>query len=109
MVSFLSYLIPRVDSHLKIPVITYALIICTMLFSAVNLKEKIEKNSYFMIVAGGLLFVLSDSILAINKFDPSFGNITLMNALVMITYISAQGFIIHGIIAETRYSFLSLK
>lgn len=109
MVSFLSYLIPRVDSHLKIPVITYALIICTMLFSAVNLKEKIEKNSYFMIVAGGLLFVLSDSILAINKFDPSFGNITLMNALVMITYISAQGFIIHGIITETRYSFLSRK
>ena len=68
-----------------------------MLLSTLNLKEKIGKKPHNMIVAGAILFVLSDSILAINKFDPTFQGITLMNALVMITYISAQGFIIHGI------------
>jgi hypothetical protein len=68
-----------------------------MLLSALHLKERIGKSPYKMIVAGAILFVLSDSILALNKFDPAFRGITFMHALVMITYISAQGFIIHGI------------
>ena len=94
---FLSYLVPKIDTSLKIPVIAYALIICTMLLSALNLKEGIGKGPHHMILVGAILFVLSDSILALNKFDPAFQSITFMNALVMITYISAQGFIIHGI------------
>ena len=97
LTAFLSYLVPKIDNSLKIPVIAYALIICTMLLSALNLKEKIGKRPHNMIVAGATLFVLSDSILALNKFDSAFRGITLMHALVMITYISAQGFIIHGI------------
>ncbi len=97
LTAFLSYLVPKVDNSLKIPVIAYALIICTMLLSTLNLKEKIGKRPYNMIVLGAILFVLSDSILALTKFDSGFQGITLMHALVMITYISAQGFIIHGI------------
>jgi uncharacterized membrane protein YhhN len=97
LTAFLSYLVPKIDASLKIPVIAYALIICTMLISTLNLKEKIGIRPHNMIVAGAILFVLSDSILAINKFDPTFRGMTFMHALVMITYISAQGFIIHGI------------
>jgi uncharacterized membrane protein YhhN len=97
LTAFLSYLVPKIDTTLKIPVIVYALIICTMLLSTINLNEKIGKRSHNMIVAGAILFVLSDSILALNQFDPAFQSITLMHALVMQTYISAQGFIIHGI------------
>jgi uncharacterized membrane protein YhhN len=97
LTAFLSYLVPKIDSALKIPVIAYALIICTMLISTLNLKEKIGIRPHNLIVAGAMLFILSDSILAINKFDPTFQDMTFMHALVMITYISAQGFIIHGI------------
>jgi uncharacterized membrane protein YhhN len=97
LTAFLSYLVPKIDTSLKIPVIAYALIICIMLLSTLNLKERIGKRPHNMIVAGAILFVLSDSILALNKFDPTIRGITLMHALVMITYISAQGFIIHGI------------
>ena len=97
LTAFLSYLVPKIDTSLKIPVIAYALIICTMLLSTLSLEERIGKKPYYMIVTGAILFVLSDSILAINKFDPAFRDITLMHALVMITYISAQGFIIYGI------------
>jgi len=97
LISFLSYLVPKIDTTLKIPVIAYALIICTMLISTLNLKEKIGIRPHNMIVAGAILFVLSDSILAIIKFDPSFRGMTFMHALVMLTYISAQGFIVHGI------------
>ena len=94
---FLSYLVPKIDTSLKIPVIMYALIICTMLLSALNLKERIGKGPHHMILAGAILFVLSDSILALNKFDPAFQGTTFMHALVTITYIAAQGFIVHGI------------
>jgi uncharacterized membrane protein YhhN len=94
---FLSYLVPKMDTSLKIPVISYALIICTMLLSAINLKESIGNGPHHMILVGAILFVLSDSILALNKFDPVFQDINFMHALVMITYISAQGFIAHGI------------
>jgi len=97
LMSLLLYLVPKIDATLKIPVTVYAIIICTMLISAINLKEKIEKKPQQLILVGAILFVISDSILALNKFDPSFQGITLMHALVMITYISAQGFIIHGI------------
>ena len=97
LTAFLSYLVPKIDASLKIPVIAYALIICTMLISTLNLKEKIGIRPHNMIVAGAILFVLSDSILAINKFDPTFQGMIFMHALVMITYISAQGFIIYGI------------
>lgn len=97
LTAFLAYLVPKIDSALKIPVIAYALVICTMLFSAVNIKERIEKGPHHMILVGAILFVLSDSILALNKFDSSFQGMTFMHALVMITYISAQGFIIHGL------------
>lgn len=97
LTAFLSYLVPKIDASLKIPVIVYALIICTMLFCTLNLKERIGIGPHKMIVAGAILFVMSDSILAINKFDPTFQGMTFMHALVMITYISAQGFIIHGI------------
>ena len=97
LTAFLSYLVPKIDNTLKIPVIAYSLIICTMLLSTLNLKEKIGKRPHNMIVTGAILFVLSDSILAINKFDSAFRGITLLHALVMLTYISAQGFIIHGI------------
>lgn len=97
LISLLLYLVPNIDATLKIPVTVYAIIICTMLISAFNLKEKIEKKPHQMIVVGAILFILSDSILALNKFDPSFQGISLMHALVMTTYISAQGFIIYGI------------
>jgi hypothetical protein len=68
-----------------------------MLISTFNLKEKIGIRPHNIIVAGAILFVLSDSILALNKFDPAFQGMTFMHALVMITYISAQGLIIYGI------------
>lgn len=97
LTAFLSYLVPKIDSALKIPVIAYALIICTMLISTLSLEEKIGIRPHNMIVAGAILFVLSDSILALNKFDSSFQGINFMHALVMITYISAQGFIVYGI------------
>ena len=50
---------------------------------------------------GGALFVVSDSILAINKFLPDAG-IPLADFLIMVTYIAAQTLIVWGLLRHER-------
>jgi len=82
---------------LKIPVILYAAVISTMLLSSLHISRKVTApaNSYF--VAGALLFVLSDSLLAINKFYQPFASAGM---LIMLTYCAAQFFIVTGFIRK---------
>lgn len=78
-----------------IPVIVYMLLIASMTILSANLAESIEYNHaaihYF--IPGAVLFVLSDGLLAINKFnlqDPS------IDIFVMLTYGLAQLYIVMG-------------
>ena len=81
--------------ELKIPVILYAAVICTMLLCSLHISRKLPapSNSYF--IAGALLFVLSDSLLAINKFYQPFA---FAGTLIMLTYCAAQYYIVMGFI-----------
>jgi len=83
--------------NLEIPVILYAIILGLMLLSAINtIKNRSIKrlaSNYF--VPGAALFVLSDSILAINKFYLSF---YYGPVLVMITYGLAIFLLANGVI-----------
>jgi uncharacterized membrane protein YhhN len=80
--------------ELKIPVVLYAAIICSMLLCSIHiyLKVKVPANQYF--IAGAVLFVLSDSLLAINKF---YQPLPLAGISVMLTYCTAQYFIVRGL------------
>lgn len=73
--------------ELLIPVVIYGLVIST--FGAVSLLnyrgQKTEASVYLLF--GSLFFILSDSILAINKF---YETNLWFPVIVMITYISAQ-------------------
>ena len=87
LLSFMYVLFPHLGS-LKIPVIIYALAITTMLFIAWQLSKYWPMPLSILLLTGALSFVLSDSILAINKFyqplpSPGF--------LIMATYLYAQG------------------
>jgi uncharacterized membrane protein YhhN len=53
----------------------------------------VPANRYF--VAGAVLFVLSDSLLAINKF---YQPLAFAGTLIMLTYCAAQYFIVMGFI-----------
>ena len=68
------------DSALILPVIAYVIVISLMLWSAILTGNKLA-------ALGSFLFVISDSILAWNKFIDSFG---LAEPLIMITYYGAQ-------------------
>lgn len=95
-VSFNSYLWPFVE-EMRVPVIVYSIAIAIMTFTGI-IRDK-NLNGYQFIFLGVILFVVSDSILAINSFGPGFWN---GGFLVMLTYILAQYFIVEGYARHLR-------
>jgi uncharacterized membrane protein YhhN len=80
---------------LRAPVIVYALVLMFMVLKALFRYHKTSTTSFFMVFAGAVLFMISDSLLAINKFlQPIAGSAFL----IMGTYITAQLLIIEGLI-----------
>lgn len=94
LIGMLSVLLPALGD-LKIPVIVYASVISVMLLFAYNglLIWKKPANQY--VFFGALFFVVSDSILAINKFHMP---IQKSSFIIMLTYLVAQYLIVKGIL-----------
>lgn len=84
-------LYPYLDG-MRLPVMVYGGVISAMLVLALCLGPLKERIGLF-IVFGALLFVLSDSVLAINKFMRPF---TGAGVIIMLTYDMAQFFIVSG-------------
>jgi uncharacterized membrane protein YhhN len=82
---------------LKIPVIVYATVITVMAMTALFRYGKTNQKSFWLIFAGAILFMMSDSILAVNKFLSPIENGGLW---IMLTYITAQYLIVSGLIAH---------
>ena len=82
---------------LKIPVFVYTVVLIGMNVSALNRYGKVNSKSFDLIMLGAICFLLSDSLLAFNKFymPLPFGGI-----LIMGTYAAAQYFIVKGVIAN---------
>ena len=92
-VFILAILLPYVEAGLLVPVIIYGCAICTMLYLAIIRffsEESIEYNSGLNGLVGSIFFVLSDSILAVDKFRAPIENAKTM---VMVTYYLGQTFI----------------
>jgi uncharacterized membrane protein YhhN len=80
VVNLLTLLWPNLEDGLRIPVVVYAVVLGGMLYFAIKLGDK-------MIFWGALLFVVSDTLLALGKFKYAIpGN----SFWVMSTYILAQ-------------------
>ena len=78
---------------MKFPVIVYAICICTMAILSMRCKKVMPTDTWKWFSTGAMLFVISDSILAVNKFlNPS----DIAPPLVMLTYGLAQMFIVVG-------------
>jgi uncharacterized membrane protein YhhN len=82
---------------MKLPVIIYAIVILSMFSGAINRKEKVNRRSYWLVLTGALLFVISDSAIAVNKFSLPFES---SGIVIMSTYILAQYLIVTGYINQ---------
>jgi len=90
------FLWEKIDD-LRLPVIAYAFVLSVMFIAALQLKavRRLSKKISSNIIAGALLFVISDSILAVERF---YFHHQLLQVIVMVTYAAAQLFLARGIV-----------
>lgn len=91
----LFYLLKDGLGEMLIPVLVYMLVILSMATTAFLRKNKVNTLSYNLVFLGALFFMISDSLLAINKF---YRPIPLSNISIMVTYALAQYLIVIGIL-----------
>jgi uncharacterized membrane protein YhhN len=84
---------------MRFPVFMYTSVILIMVAGAINRMEKVNRKSYYLVLAGAILFVISDASIAVNKFSQPF---RLSGLLIMSTYIIAQYLIVTGYIRQFR-------
>ncbi|RNL52523.1 lysoplasmalogenase [Pedobacter jejuensis] len=90
------YLQPNLGA-MQFPVLMYAIIITFMAIMAVNRYGKVNIFSFKLILFGSLFFLLSDSVLAVNKFGQP---IPQAGVLIMASYMIAQYLIVYGTITR---------
>ena len=82
---------------LKGAILAYTICIATMMLSAINRFGQISQNSFRWVFFGALFFLISDSILAVNKFADSIPNAGFW---IMSTYTLAQYLIVRGVVLK---------
>jgi uncharacterized membrane protein YhhN len=80
---------------LKAPVITYALVLLGMGVWAFKRRRGTNRTSFSLVATGAVLFVLSDSLIAVNRFASA---VPAERILVMSIYLTAQYLIVQGLI-----------
>lgn len=84
---------------LRLPVMLYATVLIVMVMSALFRYGFTTPSGFWMVFCGALLFMISDGVLALNKF---LNPIPAAGFLVMSTYAIAQFLITEGIIRHTK-------
>jgi len=92
--AFIFYLIKPNLGSLQIPVAIYIIVIVSMLTTAKERFHNCHPASFWQVFAGGTLFVISDAIIALNKYYQPFQE---SDVLIMGTYTIAQLLIVMGI------------
>jgi uncharacterized membrane protein YhhN len=90
----LYYLVPVIPVALKFPVVLYAGIICLMAWNSWCITDSIYRPGG-KVIWGSFLFMISDSVLAWNKF---YQLIPFASIIIMSTYLAAQWAIQQGIL-----------
>jgi uncharacterized membrane protein YhhN len=93
----------QLDIALKITVFVYMLAIVGMSAMALNRYKTVNKTSFLHVFAGSVLFVISDTLIALDKF---FTSIPADRLLIMSTYIAAQYLIMKGILKQFDNEFV---
>ncbi|MBP9102511.1 MAG: lysoplasmalogenase [Chitinophagaceae bacterium] len=90
--ALISFLSPYLGD-MKLPVRIYGIVISFMFMLALHMLFIKNKQAGKWMMIGALLFVLSDSLLALNKFYQSF---EFASVMIILTYALAQLFIVKG-------------
>jgi len=81
---------PGIAGPMRVPVLVYACAITGMATAAFNLRPLLAWEVFRGLMAGILLFLLSDSLIALNKFRADAVAIPYARLLIMATYLLGQ-------------------
>lgn len=84
---------------LKFPVMIYALVLVVMVLNGLFRLGRTNNRSFWLVFIGAVFFMVSDSLLAINKFLTA---IPQSGLLIMSTYITAQYLIVEGLLSHAQ-------
>lgn len=85
--------------EMQIPVILYSSTIVAMAAACLNLFGKISKNTFQLLFTGVCLFMISDTLIGLNKFKMP---IPQARILIMLFYLSGQFLIAKGAVEITK-------
>ena len=80
---------------MKGPVVVYMIVIMTMSYTSLLRALNLMEMMAFIVVIGTILFIVSDGIIAVNKFKREIPH---AQVLIMITYLCGQFLIVYGMI-----------
>ena len=89
---------------MTVPVVIYSIVIMLMGLSAINMSGRVNKTAATYIIIGAILFILSDSVIALNKFKAEDLSIPMPSLIIMVTYILGQFLIVEGIVKSESSS-----
>ncbi|MFN8275896.1 MAG: lysoplasmalogenase [Chitinophagales bacterium] len=95
----ISVIFPPVPADMKIPVAVYATVIAVMVVFAMNRYGRVNDKSFALVFGGGLLFMFSDSLIALNKFVYN-DHLFLSGVWIMVLYCAAQYLIGKGMLEQ---------
>ncbi len=99
VLALLYWLWPGIPVGMRLPVAVYALVISAMALSALNLRGIVTARMLASVLAGALLFMCSDTLIAVMKFGHPFPGARLT---IMSTYLIGQWLIIRGVAERLR-------
>jgi len=96
---FFYYMKDGLPAELFVPVLAYTVVISVMGITAVIRYNHVDAKSYKWILIGAILFILSDMVIAINKFVIDFDYDAILN---MWLYLTGQFMITVGSVFYVR-------
>jgi uncharacterized membrane protein YhhN len=99
LIAFLRFLRPGIPQGLYLPVALYSCVISAMALSVIHLYGHIGRAVFRPLLGGALLFMLSDSLIAVNKFGAPFPGARIA---IMVTYIAGQYLIVRGVCLQLK-------
>lgn len=91
--AFNYYLIPDVAKEMQIPILIYSSVIILMVLAALNWSTFVADITFQLVVTGAIAFMLSDMIIALNKFKSPVPNAAVW---IMVLYLFGQYRMVKG-------------
>lgn len=102
LVGYTRFLWSDIPSNFQIPVVIYSSMIVAMAMACLNLNGILKSSIFKTLFVGVVLFVISDSIIGLNKFKAHQFQLPYPRLLIMIPYLLSQYLIAKASIALSK-------